>query len=463
MSEVLKKYKEKTEYLQHVVRAYQDLATALLNHFKKHVEGDEQLLKSITTLATKVKDAENIFQVQQIHKTFLSLNKKIDAHIAETLTKNKGNDSGGFFSSIGALFGDKGTEAKAPPEETRKPGEGITLVDKTSKALAPYILLLDEFSRGALLLADEREPFYAKLRAKRSKKFDKLSEADVESIRRSLYNFFTNKANEAGTVEHEREELKKIISSLTTYIQSLSLSSQSFGAKLDIYAKKIETATSLEEIKLLKRGIMTETMEIQKVNHAVLEKLQEADRNLDKAGNTIAHLEKELRMAREEQWVDEQTGIYNRAYFDERFKEAVTAFKANKKQCSLLIVDIDDFKTFNDTYGQHAGDQVLRVLAGIIKETVKASETVARFGGEEFAVILYEIAQDKDFKIAEEIRRNIMAHEFVAKDKTINVTASIGIAEFSDSDNVNRLIGRASKALAEAQNKGHNQTARILA
>lgn len=458
MSEVLKKYKEKTEYLQHLLIVYQELVTTLFEHIKKSVNDDEQLTKSINALVIKVKDAKNIFQVQQLTKTFLTLAKKIDIHI-----KEKDSESGGFLSNLGSFFGDKGSTAKAETKSKRKPGEGITLIDKTSQVLTPYLLLLDEFSRGTLLLADEREPFYAPLRAKRSKKFDKLTQAEVDGIRKSLYNFFMNKTNEAGTVEHEREELKKVISSLTSYIQSLSLSSQSFGAKLDIYAKKIETAESLEEIKTLKRGIMTETLEIQKINQSVLDKLTEADKDLEKAGQTIAHLEKELRMAREEQWIDDQTSVYNRIYFDERLKEAVTTFKETKKPCALLLIDIDEFKMFNDTYGRHAGDQVLRVIAGTIKETVRASETVARFAGEVFVVILYETDTNNNSTAAEKIRKNIMAHEFVAKEKTINVTASVGITEFAGGDSTKTIIARAEKALAKAQKKGINQTAIVLA
>ncbi len=463
MSEILKKYKEKTEYLQQLTEAYQSLVSAMLSHLKTQVS-DETISKTIENLSTRIKGATNIFQVQQISNDYVKLTKQVDAHL-----KEKGAvKGGGLFAGLGSLFGGKGSGEKTSTEiskpdspalpEARKAGSGIDLIDSEKESLEPYISLLDEFSKGTLLLSDDTEPFYADLRAQRAKRFENLLQKNVEDLRRSLYTFFINKSNEAGAVEHEREELKGIIGSLTGYIQSLSISSESFDTKLDVYSKQVTAAVNLDEIKKIKHAILAETLEIQKANTAVREKWIDINKRLREADEKILKLEQELQMAKEEKWVDALTQTYNRGYFDQRLSEAVRQFERNKEPCCLIMLDVDKFKQFNDSYGHPAGDKVLRVVAGLIKEIVRAGDTVARYGGEEFGIILYKSNMESSFTVAENIRENIARHEFGVRGETIYTSVSLGIAEFAEGDDSESIIYRADKALYKAKDEGRNCT-----
>lgn len=458
MSEILKRYKEKNKYLENLTKSYQDLVASMISHPRALVKGDKNLENALDKLLGRVKSAQNIFQVQQIQKDYTQLCKKIDAAVKE---KGKAG-GGGLLSGLASILGGReGKKEQAPALEqrARKP-EKIDLVDATREILSPYVTLLDGFSKGTILLADEREPFFDTLNSERARRFEGLKVETADGLSRSLYNFFINKSNEASLVEQEKEELKAIIGSLAGYIQSLSVSSESYGAKLDNYSKKIISATSLDEIKKIQHAILAETLEIQKANTEMREKFVEANMKVAEAGEKIARLEKELMMARQEKAVDSLTRVFNRGYFDERIKEAVAQFKRTGESCCLIMLDIDSFKDFNDTYGHQAGDQVLAKIAEIIKESVRASDTVARYGGEEFALILYRARLKNAMKMAENIRKNVRLHEFVVLDKVIRVTVSMGVTEFTPADEPKDIIERADKGLYEAKREGRDRIVR---
>ncbi|VAX26066.1 hypothetical protein MNBD_NITROSPINAE02-363 [hydrothermal vent metagenome] len=459
MSEILKKYKEKTEYLEKLAKSHQALVSSLLSHYEILVKGDASLEKDIASLNARVKGAKNIFQVEKIGKDFLPISKKISAYVKAGL---KGNGGHGFFDSLGSIFGGKDKPETGPlPPEGRKPGGNIALVDSSKEFIVPYLALLDELSKGTLLLGDDRDPFYAPLQSLRSNRFEGLQQETADALRPPLYNFFVGKSNEAGVVEVERGELKRIIGSLAGYIQSLSVTSDKFGAKLDVYARQVQSAESLSEVQKIKSAILTETLKIRKENQTVGERLSEANQKVAESGEKIAKLEKELEMAREAKSVDALTQVYNRGYFDERLNEALIQFERTKEPCCLIMYDIDHFKKFNDEYGHQAGDQVLKVVTALTKEKVRAADTVARYGGEEFAVILYKAKLADGYKVAEEIRNNIETYELGILGKTIHVTISAGVTEFKSGDTPEELIGRADKGLYKGKKGGRNRVVKV--
>ncbi|MBI5814733.1 MAG: diguanylate cyclase [Nitrospinae bacterium] len=460
MSEVIQKYRDKAERLSEVIESYKTLATAILTHIKGLVKGNPELEKAMDALAQRIKGADNLFQVQQLHRDYMTLVKYVDSWMKDRWGAAKGGGGGGLFSAIGSLFGGKEeAEQKVEAAAAKEYDTRMEIVDTSRELLGPYVSLLDSFAKGTLILADEEEPFYTPLKFKRDKRFAELKQPEVDSMSASLYNFYINKSNESHALENEREELKRIISNLTSHIQTLSVSSETFGNKLDTYSRKIAVTTNLDEIKQIQRAILTETLTIQKENGAVRERLVESERKLKESAEKIAKLENALEMARQEKIVDHLTQLYNRGYFDEKLKETVTNYQRYKEPFCLIMYDVDHFKKFNDAYGHQVGDKVLRTVADISKDTVRAADTVARYGGEEFAVIVYKTSSEQGAKVAESLRAAVGSHEFVFKggDKTISVNVSLGVAEFAEGDTPESLIQRADKRLYDAKKQGRNR------
>jgi diguanylate cyclase (GGDEF)-like protein len=156
---------------------------------------------------------------------------------------------------------------------------------------------------------------------------------------------------------------------------------------------------------------------------------------------------------------DEMTSLYNHRYFKVRLENEMREHIERKKSLALVIIDIDHFKKFNDSYGHRTGDKVLIEVAHCIKDTCRSTDVAARYGGEEFACILPDIGND-DITIIGERMRKAIEKRLVKTENfgTLNVTASLGIAIFpKHGDEINKLIEAADSALYEAKRAGRNQ------
>ena len=168
---------------------------------------------------------------------------------------------------------------------------------------------------------------------------------------------------------------------------------------------------------------------------------------------------KSMQRLRQESSHDYLTGLKNTRQFDLMYNEIVdTAIRDNNK-VSLLMLDIDFFKSVNDTYGHIAGDFVLKEFGQIFLATFREDDFAARIGGEEFAVILNNLSMEKTIEIAERLRSAIEAHRFTLLDKNIvSITVSIGVAMFPDTvDDVALLKNAADQKLYEAKTSGRNK------
>lgn len=157
---------------------------------------------------------------------------------------------------------------------------------------------------------------------------------------------------------------------------------------------------------------------------------------------------------------DSLTGLFNRRYFEERFFEELHRSERHNLSFSLAMLDIDDFKLFNDTEGHPAGDEILKYIANIAKDSLRVIDVIARFGGEEFAVIMPQTEMDDAFLVAERIRRSIKEQlpRIWSKFPRNEVTVSIGIALFpSGGKDRKELLRNADKALYTAKMQGKDR------
>lgn len=153
---------------------------------------------------------------------------------------------------------------------------------------------------------------------------------------------------------------------------------------------------------------------------------------------------------------DGLTGIYNHRYFQDRLGEEIKRSNQRKNSFALLLIDVDNFKIYNDTFGHLLGDQLLIDLSQLIIKNVRNFDIVTRYGGEEFAVILLECKKDEAISIAERIRNAIEENKFYDNQKG-PVTISIGLSMFPEEKSKHTLINNADKALYLAKKHGKNK------
>lgn len=154
---------------------------------------------------------------------------------------------------------------------------------------------------------------------------------------------------------------------------------------------------------------------------------------------------------------DELTGLYNKRYLKEKFKQEIDFALRNDKPLSLMIIDVDHFKEYNDRHGHLAGDQVLNHLGGILLNNLDDAQVAFRFGGEEYVILLPETNCDQAMIIAENLRLIIQNEKIVINSKATAITVSIGVSELRKDDNYNKLFQRMDEALYVAKSTGRNR------
>lgn len=154
---------------------------------------------------------------------------------------------------------------------------------------------------------------------------------------------------------------------------------------------------------------------------------------------------------------DGLTGLYVQRYYKERVRDEVFRALEHKLPLCLMMIDVDHFKSYNDRYGHLVGDRVLKVVAQVLKETVRTVDLVARYGGEEFSVLLLKTPWGGAQTVAERIRQRVADQEIIASQQRTHVTVSIGVAELSLSfKDVESFIDSADQALYQAKGDGRN-------
>ena len=184
------------------------------------------------------------------------------------------------------------------------------------------------------------------------------------------------------------------------------------------------------------------------------------EKELQNSSREVSDLRAQLNDVRKESLTDGLTGISNRKAFDTELAVAIEDARRSNDTVALLMCDIDHFKHFNDTWGHQTGDQVLRLVANCMSENVKGRDTVARFGGEEFAVILRRTSLANATSLANQIRAFVQSKKLVKKSTGEilgTITISIGVARLMGNDTATTLIKRADSCLYQAKRFGRNR------
>lgn len=185
-------------------------------------------------------------------------------------------------------------------------------------------------------------------------------------------------------------------------------------------------------------------------NHTLMKNLEQSNRLMEQANETL----------RELAITDGLTGLFNHRHFKDLLITELTRAERYDRPLCLLMLDVDRFKDYNDTHGHPAGDEVLKVLAGIINARLRDVDYSARYGGEEFAVLLPETDRKSGTLVAENIRAQVESHPFPGRESQPSgtLTMSIGVAEFpADSADPETLLKKADEALYLAKSRGRNR------
>lgn len=272
------------------------------------------------------------------------------------------------------------------------------------------------------------------------------------NLAEALYNEFL-KSDVNDRMSSVSQRMHERIEAVHDAIDSAMTTANAYSGSLQMASGDLERDISVPAMKDLANKLLSETRSMQETNLKLEQKL-EASRD------DIAALQRDLDDVRRESLLDPLTKIANRKSFDQGMDQAITDAESLAAPLCLMIIDIDHFKSFNDTYGHQTGDQVLRLVAMTLKSNIKGKDLAARYGGEEFVAILPATDLDGAVIVAENIRRAIQSKELLKRstnEKLGRITASFGVAAYRPGDTAAMLIERADRCLYAAKHAGRNR------
>jgi diguanylate cyclase len=276
-----------------------------------------------------------------------------------------------------------------------------------------------------------------------------ISEADLVQ----MYENFLSPTRLTERIDLVGSQVKGEIDQVMAMIDAAVGSASSYTESLAGATEQLVQSKDRDGLRTIVETLVQTTKAMEISNRSLEDRLHASKQEIN-------DLQENLEAVRTESLTDPLTQLANRKFFDSTLEKSIAEAVERNEALSLMLTDIDHFKTFNDSFGHLTGDQVLRLVAMSVKHNVKGKDTAARYGGEEFAVILPNTTLRAAVTVAEHIRRAVMAKELMKRSTGENLgrmTISIGVATLRKADTGQSLIERADMCLYAAKRHGRNR------
>ncbi|CZF78041.1 GGDEF domain-containing protein [Grimontia marina] len=261
----------------------------------------------------------------------------------------------------------------------------------------------------------------------------------------------------------QRHNGRSIDNSQAIATQRSSLNEE-LAASVDSIHNHLQEAESLEELRpnlsqvaVNLASLVARNRELEEREQLLMEQLQHNEQKLEALYQQTMDYRRRLGDQERKLLLDPLTKVYNRAALDDRLEHEYRCWVRYQTPFCLAMIDIDHFKSVNDQYGHLVGDKVLKVVARTVHQCLRDTDFIARFGGEEFVVLLPDADEDTRKALLNNVRETVSKLPFKFKDTRLTITVSIGASLFKDNDNTVDVLERADNALYNAKHNGRNK------
>jgi diguanylate cyclase len=249
------------------------------------------------------------------------------------------------------------------------------------------------------------------------------------------------------------KEVKEILTDISRYVITTKGDLTGHGERLETLAKELDQAEDIETISTAVDHMIQEAK-------GLVQSGKHLQGRMTSSSEELASLRSKLEQSRQEAKTDALTGLLNRRGFEKRLHAAMAGAEEAGTPFSIIMIDLDHFKQVNDNFGHLVGDSILKAFATILKQQIKGKDTPARFGGEEFIIMLPDTQLAQARAVAENIRVLLASREWKHKESGRamgRITISLGISQYRPQESDKALIDRADKALYAAKQGGRNR------
>lgn len=237
------------------------------------------------------------------------------------------------------------------------------------------------------------------------------------------------------------------------YVDTAHQTVESFSAA----SQKIESITKSHSIEIEKMIDEPRQIDVGSFKSRFIDFQNELFKELDTANVTIAKLEDEIQNLQRQSNIDPLTKLYNRKSLKNDIEQIIKHGEQKNLEVGILMVDADNFKAVNDSYGHIAGDKILIFLSKLFLSCIREHDKVYRYGGEEFVIILNRVRIKQAKEVGERILKTIRNNKLIFKDQIIRVTLSIGLTMHQKNDTLEAMLERSDAALYEAKREGKDR------
>lgn len=318
--------------------------------------------------------------------------------------------------------------------------------------------LCADLSQGLTELSEDESWARGQAEAMQRRLADGISARSVRAAAELLAETRARQQRVRGERDAARDTLKSLIPRMLAELAALEEQTGRFEGNVGRHAEAIEQADSLEGLAGVVRAMVEETRAVQQVVGGARSRMQQESVRATELQCRVQQLEGELRRLSDEVQTDALTQVANRRGLEAKF--AVECAKLEREPAPLAVglIDIDNFKKLNDTLGHAAGDKALQSLAAKVSADLRPGDSVARFGGEEFVVLLPNTAVEEAQTVLTRLQRALSASLFMHENREVFVTFSAGVTAFRPGEPLQTALERADEALYEAKRTGKNRT-----
>lgn len=272
---------------------------------------------------------------------------------------------------------------------------------------------------------------------------------------RTLHEQFLSERRQQEAYNRASDQIHATLHDVSSLMSNVKDATSEYSDTLEGVTKKISTVRTPQEMEAVMKSVVSDT-------NKMMEHNRKLEVQLERSAVAMEELKRDLERVRREAMTDGLTSLSNRKSFDDQISRLSQECTEQGKIYTLLLLDIDHFKSFNDNYGHQVGDQVLRLVARTLTDGIKGRDIAARYGGEEFAILLPETNLDHGIAVAESLRKALANKEVINRSNGEllgRITMSVGVAQFYPEESIHDLIERADAALYTAKHNGRNQVA----